>query len=309
MTLLFIPGKFSVDTWVPALQQIDPGLDLKIDIWPEVKNPEQVEFALVWTYPPGELQKYPRLKCISSMGAGVNQLLDDPLLPKQVPIVRVVDPCLVRDMTQYVVWAVLNHFRQFDFYKQSQTRHLWTPRSLPNSPTVGVMGLGQLGSDAAIRLRDLGFRVCSYSQSPKSLTGIEHFYGSEQLAPFLNQTDILICLLPLTPKTRHILNAKTFAQLPRGAYLINGARGDHVVEKDLLMAVQDGQLSGACLDVFSQEPLPKDHPLWQQPKITITPHIASVTNARSVAPQIIENYKRALTGKPLLNVVDISKGY
>lgn len=309
MTLLFIPGDINVETWVSALQNVDPDLDLKIEVWPEVEDPKQVEFALVRLYPQGELQKYPRLKCISSLGAGVNQLLDDPFLPKNVPIVRVVDACLTRDMTQYVTWAVLNHARHFDYYRESQARRLWTPRVLLDIPRIGVMGLGELGRDVAIKLRDLGFVVSSYSQSPKHVLGIQHFCGPGGLTPFLNQTDILDCLLPLTPKTRHILNAKTFSQLPRGAYVINVGRGDHLVEEDLLAAIQEGQLSGACLDVFCQEPLPKDHPFWQQPQIIVTPHIASVTNAQSVAPQIIENYKRAMEGKPLLNVVDISQGY
>lgn len=309
MTLLFIPGDINVETWVSALQNVDPDLDLKIEVWPEVEDPKQVEFALVRLYPHGELQKYPRLKCISSLGAGVNQLLDDPFLPKNVPIVRVVDACLTRDMTQYVTGAVLNHTRHFDYYRESQARQLWTPRALLDTPRIGVMGLGELGRDVAIKLKDLGFVVSSYSQSPKHVLGIHHFYGARGLPPFLNQTDILVCLLPLTPKTRHILNAKTFSQLPRGAYVINVGRGDHLVEEDLLAAIQEGQISGACLDVFCQEPLPKDHPFWQQPQIIVTPHIASVTNAQSVAPQIIENYKRAMQGKPLLNVVNISQGY
>ncbi len=310
MTMLIISGKLGsnwAELWAKAIHAVDS--NIPIQIWPDIANPEAVEFALVWAYPQGELLKFPQLKCISSAGAGVDFIINDPQLPKDIPIVRLVDKHLIRDMTQYVIWAVLNHARHFDFYRQSQARQLWIPRTPSQLPNIGIMGLGQLGSDVAIKLRELGFNIFSWSQSAKSIPDITHFYGNEQLAAFLSHANILICLLPLTDETRHILNRETFAQLPPGAYVINVARGGHLVEADLIASINDNQLSGACLDVFTVEPLPDNNPLWQQAKIVITPHIASITDTASVAPQIVENYRHALAGQPLLNLVNREKGY
>jgi glyoxylate/hydroxypyruvate reductase A len=174
---------------------------------------------------------------------------------------------------------------------------------------IGIMGLGQLGKDAAKKLSYLGFPVTGWSQTPKDIEGVKCLAGEEVLDDFLSQTRILICMLPLTPKTKGILNQKTFDKLPAGAYVINVARGQHLIEKDLLAALDSEQLAGACLDVFAVEPLPEDHPFWRHPKIIVTPHISSLTNPKAVAPQIIENYQRTKTGRPLLNVVDMQRGY
>jgi glyoxylate/hydroxypyruvate reductase A len=174
---------------------------------------------------------------------------------------------------------------------------------------IGIMGLGQLGKDAAKKLAYLGFPVSGWSQTPKDIEGVTCLAGDDALDHFLSQTRILICMLPLTPKTKGILSQKTFAKLPAGAYLINIARGRHLIEKDLLTALDSGHLAGACLDVFEVEPLPEDHPFWSHPKIFITPHISSLTYPKTVAPQIIENYRRTITGNPLLHVVDVERGY
>lgn len=307
MTILFIPGKFDPKQWIAALHRLDP--HLSIDVWPDVKDHAAIQFATVWTYPKGELLKYPNLKCISSLGAGVDHIFNDTERPADVPIVRIVDKNLVRDMSQYVIWAVLNHMRSLDEYRQSQARSLWTPRALKILPSIGIMGLGQLGSDAAIKLQSLGFSVSGWSNTLKDIAGITCFAGEKQFNTFLNQTDILICLLPLTPHTRHILNRNTFSQLKKGAYLINVARGGHLVEEDLLAALDDHTLSGACLDVFNVEPLPSTHPFWQHPAIKITPHISSVTDPQSAVNQIFENYRRVMAGKELLNRVDVGRGY
>jgi glyoxylate/hydroxypyruvate reductase A len=307
MTILFIPGKFDSKHWVTALHQLDP--DLSIDIWPDVKDHNAIQFAMVWTYPKGELLKYPNLKGISSLGAGVDHIFNDTERPADVPIVRIVDKNLVRDMSQYVIWAVLNHTRSLDEYRQSQARSLWTPRALKPLPHIGIMGLGQLGSDAAVKLQSLGFSVSGWSNTLKDMPGITCFAGEKQRNAFLNETDILICLLPLTPETRHILNRKTFSQLKKGAYLINVARGGHLLEEDLVAALDNHVLSGACLDVFNTEPLPSTHPFWQHPAIKITPHISSVTDPTSAVNQIFENYRRVMAGEELLNRVDVVRGY
>lgn len=306
MTMLIIPGKATADHWIKTLHKIDSSL--KIQVWPKVADAKAVEFALVWNYPPGELAKFPNLKCISSLGAGVDHIINDPQRPQNIPVVRIVDQNLIRDMSQYVVWAVLNHVRQFDSYVLSQARHLWTPH-LPQPMQIGIMGLGHLGADVAVKLRDLGLNVASWSRSEKNISGITHYAGASQLNDFLHHTDVLICLLPLTEKTQGILNLDLFKRLRRGAYIINVARGAHLVDNDLITAIDSGQLSGACIDVFHAEPLAANHPFWQHPKIKITPHIASVTNPETVAKQVIENYHRAVNDQPLLNQIDVTKGY
>lgn len=306
MSFLLIPGKVKPEHWIRAIHAIAP--DIQVEVWPEVKDPEAVEFAAVWRYPQGELQKYPNLRCISSIGAGVEQILSDPYRPP-VPVVRVVDELLSRDMTQYVVWAVLDHVRKMAVYRRQQQQHQWKPYGAPTECQVGILGLGELGKTAGQALQELGFLVSGWSRHQKEIPGIASYYGNDQLAPFLKQIAVLVCMLPLTPATSGILNANLFKQLPPGAYLINVARGGHLIETDLLAAIDSGQLSGACLDVFNTEPLPENSPLWSHPKITITPHIASVTNPTSAAKQLVANYRRALAGEPLLNLVNLDLGY
>lgn len=305
MSILLINDKFNPKIWTEALRALDPSLN--IEIWPQVKDPAKVEFAIVWHYPQGELQRYPKLKAIQSMGAGVDHILSDPQRPS-VPIARIVDPYLISEMSQYVIATTLYYARRLDFYIAAKAKKAWLPQVLKDK-RIGIMGLGQLGSDAAAKLTGLGFQVSGWSRRPKSLEGAHCFSGEAQLPAFLRQSDILICLLPLTAETRGILNADLFAKLPQGAYLINAARGQHLVETDLLQALDKGQLAGASLDVFEVEPLPQDHLFWSHPKILVTPHIASVTRADSAAAQMLENYRRALSGRPLLHAVDVTVGY
>jgi glyoxylate/hydroxypyruvate reductase A len=222
-----------------------------------------------------------------------------------------VDQKLVRDMSEYLLLAVLTHFRQFDFYQVKKQENDWQPL-FPlgkKEMVIGIMGLGQLGEAAAKRLQEAGFSVCGWRNSSKKIDQIPSFHGKEQLDSFLSRAHILICLLPLTRQTRQILNQNTFSKLPQGAYLINVGRGDHLKEDDLLTALDQGHLAGACLDVFQTEPLPGDHPFWQHPQIMVTPHISSQTSPTSVAPQILDNLNRLRTGTPLLNQVNIKKEY
>ncbi len=306
MSMLLIPSEFNPIDWIKALQNEEPSL--KIQVWPKVQAPEDVQFALVWWYPPGELLKFPNLKCIASIGAGVDFILNDTRRP-DVPVVKIVDQLLTRDMTQFVLAAVLNHVRNFDEFRDNQKRHIWIPKRAPLQVTVGVMGLGQLGCDVATHMQRLGFNVIGWSRSAKQVEGIKNYVGKAQFNDFLAQSEVLVCLLPLTPETQNILNRETFSHLPKGAYVINAARGAHLVDADLIAALDNNHLSGACLDVFRVEPLPADHPFWQHPKIKITPHIASKTNPVSVAPQIIANYKHVLANEKLLNEVDVERGY
>lgn len=306
MALLLITRGFKPQIWVDALKKHEADLDIRI--WPDVGNPKDINFALVWRYPPGELCKYPNLKCIASMGAGVDHIFSDPDLPN-VPIVRVVDKQLMNHMTQFAVWAALDHIRMGDKYKSQQKDAYWKVHLLDPNSGIGIMGAGQMGKDAAEAFVHLGFEVYTWSRTSKNIEGVKSFYGDDGLKPFLNKCDILICELPLTPQTHNILNQENLNQLPKGAYVINIARGGHVNDEDLIEALDCGHVSGALLDTFRDEPLPAEHPFWNHPKIKVTPHVASITDPNVVAKQVIENYQRMQRGEPLSNQVDPSQGY
>lgn len=303
------PGE-DVGAWVEALRGVDPGIDVRV--WPDDAPREEVDLVLTWNHPPGELRRYPKLRCIASMGAGVDHiLLRDPDLPDGVPVTRIVDPSLAAGMAEYVVLAVLRHFRQFETYREQQREHRWhaLPRPRPQHLHVGILGMGEIGATVARALVPFGFPVAGWSRTPKRIEGVESFAGDGELDALLERSDVLVCLLPLTPQTRNILDRRTLGRLPRGAYLINVGRGPHLVDEDLLAALADEQLSGACLDVFREEPLPVGHPFWDHPKILLTPHVSSLTDPVSCAPQLVENYRRARAGTPLLNPVEPGRAY
>jgi glyoxylate/hydroxypyruvate reductase A len=309
MTLLFMAPGLKAESWIKHLRNQDPQIDLRV--WPDVGPPAEVLFVASWKHPFGEMKKFPRLRCIASLGFGVDHVLRDPDLPAGVPVTRIVDQGMIDAMSAYVLTAVLSYTGQFHLYREDQAQKHWKARrpKQPQEVRVGIMGLGNLGADAARKLRSLGFPVCGWSRTAKALEGISCFAGNEGLEGFLSRTDILICLLPLTPATAGILNRQTLSQLPAGAYVINAARGEHLVEEDLLMALESGQISGACLDVFRKEPLPESHPFWSHPRVTVTPHVASITYPKAVAPQIIDNYHRVRAGQSPLHVVEVQRGY
>ena len=309
MPLLFISKSDDPDAWRAMLAEGLP--DLEVRVWPEAGDPGEIEFALAWKPEPGLLARFPNLKLIQSLGMGVDHIFVDPDLPAGVPVARLVDPDMVRQMGEYVIFAALRHHRRMDEYDANQRAGRWRQAGLRDTPLVraGVLGLGAIGSDTAGKLAGLGFRVAGWSRTPKSLEGIESFHGADGFVPFLQRTDILVCLLPLTPETTGILDAAAFAALPEGAYIINLARGGHVVEADLLAAIDGGHIAGATLDVFEAEPLPDGHPFWAHPKVHVTPHVAGLTNPRTSAAQVIENIRRVQAGQPPLNLVDAARGY
>ncbi len=309
MAFLIIMPTMKTSSWEKRILASAPGIDLRV--WPAAGVREDVEFALAWRHPHGEFRRFPNLKCIASMGAGVDNILSDPDLPAGVPITRIVDATMAGSMSEYVVMSALNYCRNTRFFMEREAEEAWQPviPKLAEKETIGILGLGQLGLDAARKLVALGFKVAGWRRSDKPLEGIATFIGRDQFVAFLAESRILINMLPLTPETENILNRDTFNHLPQGAYLINVARGRHLVEEDLLEAIASGQLSGACLDVFRTEPLPEKHPFWQQPAITVTPHIASLTNPAAVIPQIMDNYRRVKAGREVLNVVARKRGY
>ena len=307
MALLFHSPSDDPVRWRSALARHLPDLDFRV--WPDgLGEAADIEFALVWKPPPGMLAGLPNLKAVLSLGAGVEHITDP---PPGVPVVRLVDPVLTRGMTEYVSARVLHYFREFPHYAASQHRGEWQKRPFRQAADcrVGILGQGVLGGDAAAALAAMGFSVAGWSRAQKHLEGIESFHGTGALIPFLERTHILICLLPLTAETEDIIDARALAALPRGAYLINAARGGHVDEDALLEALESGHLAGATLDVFKTEPLPADHPFWRTANLTITPHIASLTVPASAAAEIAANIARILDGKAPRHAVDPARGY
>ncbi|MEA2780164.1 MAG: glyoxylate/hydroxypyruvate reductase [Rhodospirillaceae bacterium] len=302
-------------TWSPAepllaaFKAADPTLDLRV--WPDSGPVEEIEYVLAWLHPTGELKRFPRLKAIFSLGAGVDKLLRDPDLPHGVPIIRLTDRALTAGMTEYVLLHVLRYHRRVPELEQLQRRAEWVELESPPAwvRRVGILGLGVLGSDAAQKLVALGFDVAGWSNRPKQIAGVTSFTGEDGLAQLLARSEILVCLLPLTQATSGILNARNLAGLPRGAAVINAARGGHVVEPDLLAALDSGQIGHATLDVFSEEPLPSSHPFWRHPKVTLTPHVASLTWAPTATEHIIANIRRHEAGQPMSPLVDPAKEY
>jgi glyoxylate/hydroxypyruvate reductase len=309
MAILFFSTMDSSAQWRVELGKHLPAVEMRV--WPDVGDPSEIEAALVWRPKPGLLAGFPNLKMICSLGAGVDHLFLDRALPRQVPIVRLVDPYMTEAMSEYVLAQVLRLHRQDLLYREQQRDHAWHEHPQPNAAErrVGVLGLGELGGDAARKLAVLGFAVGGWSRTEKRLPGIESFHGPEGLMTLSRRSAILICLLPLTQETEGVLSARLFAVLPRGAAIINVGRGRHLVEEDLLAALDSGQLSAAVLDVFRDEPLPPAHPFWRHPRVVVTPHVAAATNAPTAALSIVENLKRISTGKPLLNVVDPAREY
>jgi glyoxylate/hydroxypyruvate reductase A len=300
--------------WLDALRAHAKARELRI--WPHaVGNPDDVAHACVWNPPHGLLAGFPNLKAIINLGAGVDHLLADPTLPR-IPVARVAHADLTSRVTEYVVLHVLMYHRRQRLYDAQQRERLWRPLDQPAASEVsaGVMGLGVIGSNVADALGRLGFKTAGWSRAAKNLPGVQTFHGNAGLDPFLARTEILICLLPLTHDTKGILNLALFRKLKRdgaagGAFLINAGRGPLQVDADIITALDEGTLEGTTLDVFPQEPLPPDSPLWAHPKVAVTPHNAGDISPRAFAPQVIAQIERLERGALLDNVVDRTRGY
>lgn len=302
---LIIPDR-KLDDLQQRLQQALP--DTRIEIWPELEDPAEVEFAVVWKQPPGCLNGLVNLKAIQCFGAGVDSILADPTLP-ELPVSRIVDPALTDAMVGYLDGIVSYYRLQLDVFTRQQQQSVWRPKSPRKLNHISVLGLGELGGAVADHFCQAGYQVSGWARSGKSLKNIQSFAGAEQLHHAVAAADLIICLLPLTPATENLLGPGFFQALKPGAIFINVARGAIVDEAALLDALEHGPLAAACLDVFRQEPLPPASPLWQHPAVLITPHVSAVTNVSTVVSQIADNYRRAQQGTALLNPVDLVRGY
>lgn len=309
MSLLLVAANHNLSDWEQQIHNIDPDID--IDLWPAIKDKEQVHFAVCWNQPNYLLDEFPNLQAVSSLGAGVDHLLSDESLPDDVKVCRIVSPSLSQQMAEYVLGAVISIRRNFRQYTQQKEEQMWEILPSPPAPEfpIGVMGLGEIGRPVATLLAGMGYQVSGWSRSPKDLEGINCFHGDKQLSAFIKQIQVLVCLLPLTDETEGILDLSLFKQLEQPGWLINVARGNHLVDEDLIYALDRNILEGAWLDVFSEEPMPDKHAFWNRPNIMITPHAASLTQPAEAAEQIVENYKRLLSGLELRNQVDREQGY
>ena len=293
-------------TWESGLRAALPGTT--ISTWPQTSADAQC--AIVWSPTQDFMDAHPNLHLIFNMGAGVDALMRL-RLPPQARIVRIEDGGMAVQMADYVCHAVLRHFREFDVYAASAAGHAWSPRAPRHRAdfSVGVMGLGALGMRVAATVAKFDFPVLGWSQSPKRIEGVQCLAGAAQFDQFLRQTRILVCMLPLTAQTRDILCHASLSKLKPGGYLINVARGAHLVEEDLLGLIDSGHLAGATLDVTREEPLPAGHAFWQRPEITLTPHIAAQTVLDEAIAQIAAKVSAGLDHAQISGIVDPTRGY
>jgi glyoxylate/hydroxypyruvate reductase A len=309
MHILFhYPGKDPAP-WLAELRAQFP--DAQPRVWQEGDN-APADYAVVWKPPLAMLQPRADLKAIFNIGAGVDAILRfGDAMPAGVPLVRLDDAGMGMQMAEYVTHAVLRYFRRLDEYERQARAGQWKQLEMRDRRdfSVGILGLGVLGTQVALALGQHGFPLHGWSRTPKDVAGVQGYTGEDGLDRFLRNSRVLVCLLPLTADTTGVLNQATLAKLPQGAYLINIARGPHLVEEDLLKLVQNGHIAGATLDVFHEEPLPSAHPFWQEPRITITPHVAATTERAQSIRQIAGKIRAMERGEPIAGVVDRTRGY
>ena len=312
MSILLASTDFweDMEVWSSGLQEAMPEMDIKV--YPDEGDVNDIEYAVVWKHPRGILKKYPNLKAILSLGAGVDHIISDSELPKGLPIVRLVDKKLTHEMYLHSLhWVLHFHSNQYLYRIQQQSRE-WIQQSSVQSEdrTIGIMGLGNIGKAIGDSLVNLDFKVIGWGARPKNSTGeIEYYYGHEQLSEFLSQTDILINVLPLTENTKNILTKNELKLLPKGSFIINIGRGGIINENDLLSFLNSGHINAAALDVFAQEPLPENNSLWGHSSVYITPHIAGQSNPGSAAKTIAENIRLIEKGESPYPIYSLNSGY
>jgi glyoxylate/hydroxypyruvate reductase A len=310
MAILYNSEFSDPKAWRKALMALDPTIDFRI--WPDLGDHREIDCVLCWQLPRGVFAQLPNLRLVCATSAGTDRLQRDPERPRHVPLTRMTDPSQAKGMVTYVLGQVLQHHLRLPHYRAKQRERRWDPqphRSVTDT-RVGVMGLGYLGAAVASALSAAGFDVAGWSRASRAeINGVGRFVGEDEKGAFLGRTDILVCLLPLTDQTRNILDCSLFEQLPPGAAIISVGRGNHLVETDLIEALDRDHLRAATLDVFRKEPLPEEHPFWHHPKIEMTPHIATTANPATAAIRVVENLRRLKSGEPLLDLVEPDRGY
>ncbi|WP_087718597.1 2-hydroxyacid dehydrogenase [Salinicola salarius] len=304
-----IPDVDKTNWWIEQLQALLPGWTIR-----PIHDPgdvEKVTYAVVWKPATGAFLPFPNLKAIVSLGAGIDHVLADAELPRQMPIIRTVGTDLTQRMREYVALHVLRHHRDIPAIAANQREKRWQQLVVPPATQrrVGVMGLGNLGGAAARTLAALGFETLGWARTKREIEGVITYAGDSEFSEFVSRCEILVCLLPLTVATTGILNAALFERLPKSASIINAGRGQHLVEADLLAALESGQLSHATLDVFDVEPLPAEHAFWPHPGVTITPHTASLIDAPTGSRIVAANIERFEREGSVPDLADAARGY
>jgi len=308
-TMLFYSDIDPIDQWQSALAKLAPDLDIRV--YPDINEAAEIDYALVWKPPAGLLSSLPNLKLIHSIGAGVDWLFEDASLPDDVPIVRMVDKCMKNMMSEYAIYAVLHFHRDMPRYQAQQKAGDWSrhwPAMTTDNP-VGILGLGEIGQMIARKFTALDFQTHGWSRSAKQIDGVTCHHGPDGMQDILARCQYVICVLPLTSETNGIIDRKFLKHMRPNSFLINIGRGAHVVDRDLLAALDQGHLGGAFLDVFHDEPLASDHPFWDHPKVVITPHIAAETDPADGAAEVVNNLYRFERNEPLPTLVERNRGY
>lgn len=308
MSVALLFNQKPTEEWQRNLQKLLP--ETKVEVYPIISNPEDVEFIATWKPHKDYIKEFPNLKVVQSVGAGIDHLLHTEI-PDSVKVTRIVDSALKQEMFEHVLACVMTSMKNLLTYHKDQLQQKWIPKKYTSihETTITILGLGEIGKLVAERFVALGFRVKGWSNSQKNMNGVETFVGKEDLNSAIANTDFIVNILPLTTETESILNYKFFNQCSKQTVLINVGRGAHLVEKDLLIAIDEKQIKEAYLDVFREEPLPENHPFWSNKNIYITPHIASVTNATTALQQVATNYKKLKNMETLENEVSLDKGY
>ncbi|HEX7982358.1 MAG TPA: glyoxylate/hydroxypyruvate reductase A [Duganella sp.] len=310
MRILLHRADGKTEPWIKDFTKFLP--EAEFEIWHAGEPSQPCDYAVVWSPPEAMLPELAQVKAIFNTGAGVDALLRfGDAIPREVPIIRLNDAGMAVQMAEYVTYSVLRYFRRFDEYENQARAGLWAPLPQHNRGdfAIGVLGMGVLGKRVLEALAPFGFPLRGWSRTEKAMPGVQCYHGSEGLDTFLRGSRVLVCMLPLTPDTSNLVDRTNMCKLPAGAFVINVARGAHIAEPDLLALIKSGHIAAATLDVFRNEPLPAQHPFWQEPRITITPHISALTLRRESVQQIAEKIRKLEKGEPVADIVDRNQGY
>jgi len=310
MRILLYRADGNTAPWIKDFADFLP--EAEVVVWREDADLPACDYAVLWTPPQAMLADLARVKAIFLTGAGADAIMKySHAIPPHIPIVRLNDAGMGIQMAEYVTHAVLRYFRRLDEYEAQARSGAWLQLEARDKAdfSVGVMGVGALGSQVIEALKSFGFPLRAWSRSPKSLAGVESFHGDAGLDGFLGSSRVVVCMLPLTEETTHILSRANMMKMPQGGYIINVGRGAHISEPDLLSLIKSGHIAGATLDVFRNEPLPAQHPFWQEPRITITPHISALTLRRESVEQMVGKMRQHARGEEIADVINRTKGY